>query len=184
MIRLILAQQALPAVHSPLMFPRIATQNYATEKNTDNTYTVKPLKDVAVAKIGDTYYKTLADAYAALPRNAGTDSEPTTITVLKDSEGQAIGSDSDKGMNYVIDFGGHTYTVGKPAVGSTGTETQGLRVLKGSKAVFKNGTLKAVNYPDMKMPVHTYGDVTFEDFTVDATEDSYAQIAYEIDNGR
>lgn len=157
--------------------------NYATEKNTDNTYTVKPLKDVAVAKIGDTYYKTLADAYAALPRNAGTDSEPTTITVLKDSEGQAIGSDSDKGMNYVIDFGGHTYTVGKPAVGSTGTETQGLRVLKGSKAVFKNGTLKAVNYPDMKMPVHTYGDVTFEDFTVDATEDSYAQIAYEIDNG-
>lgn len=157
--------------------------NYATEKNTDNTYTVKPLKDVAVAKIGDTYYKTLADAYAALPRNAGTDSEPTTITVLKDSEGKAIGSDSDKGMNYVIDFGGHTYTVGKPAVGSTGTETQGLRVLKGSKAVFKNGTLKAVNYPDMKMPVHTYGDVTFEDFTVDATEDSYAQIAYEIDNG-
>lgn len=137
----------------------------------------------AAAKIGDTYYKTLADAYAALPRNAGTDSEPTTITVLKDSEGKAIGSDSDKGMNYVIDFGGHTYTVGKPAVGSTGTETQGLRVLKGSKAVFKNGTLKAVNYPDMKMPVHTYGDVTFEDFTVDATEDSYAQIAYEIDNG-
>ena len=137
----------------------------------------------AVAKVGDTYYKTLADAYAALPRNVGTDSKPTTITVLKDSEGKAIGSDSDKGMNYVIDFGGHTYTVGKPAVGSTGTETQGLRVLKGSKAVFKNGTLKAVNYPDMKMPVHTYGDVTFEDFTVDATEDSYAQIAYEIDNG-
>lgn len=146
--------------------------------------TVKQLGETnAVAKIGDTYYKTLADAYAALPRNAGTDSEPTTITVLKDSEGKAIGSDSDKGMNYVIDFGGHTYTVGKPAVGSTGTETQGLRVLKGSKAVFKNGTLKAVNYPDMKMPVHTYGDVTFQDFTVDATEDSYAQIAYEIDNG-
>ncbi|MFR4414587.1 MAG: hypothetical protein ACLT4C_04610 [Butyricicoccus sp.] len=39
-----------------------------------------------------------------------------------------------------------------------------------------------MNYPDMKMPVHTYGDVTFEDFTVDATEDSYAQIAL-IDNG-
>lgn len=158
-------------------------KNYYTEQNEDHTYTVKSLKDVAVAQIGDTYYKTLAEAYAALPRNAGTDSEPTTITVLKDSEGKAIGSDSDKGMNYVIDFGGHTYTVGKPAVGSTGTETQGLRVLKGSKAVFKNGTLKAVNYPDMKMPVHTYGDVTFQDFTVDATEDSYAQIAYEIDNG-
>ena len=157
---------------------------YVAEGYVQNNGTVERLGETnAVAKIGDTYYKTLADAYAALPRNAGTDSKPTTITVLKDSEGKAIGSDSDKGMNYVIDFGGHTYTVGKPAVGSTGTETQGLRVLKGSKAVFKNGTLKAVNYPDMKMPVHTYGDVTFEDFTVDATEDSYAQIAYEIDNG-
>lgn len=157
---------------------------YVADGYVQNNGTVERLGETnAVAKIGDTYYKTLADAYAALPRNAGTDSEPTTITVLKDSEGKAIGSDSDKGMNYVIDFGGHTYTVGKPAVGSAGTETQGLRVLKGSKAVFKNGTLKAVNYPDMKMPVHTYGDVTFEDFTVDATEDSYAQIAYEIDNG-
>ena len=26
--------------------------NYATEKNADNTYTVKPLKDVAVAQVG------------------------------------------------------------------------------------------------------------------------------------
>ena len=137
----------------------------------------------AVAKISDTYYATLADAYAALPRNVDVDSEPTTITLLKDAEGKAIGTDSDKGMNYVIDFGGHTYTVGKPAVGSTGTETQGLRVLKGCKAVFKNGTLKAANYHDMKMPVHTYGDVTFENFTVDASEDSYAQVAYEVDNG-
>ena len=135
------------------------------------------------ARIGDTYYKTLAGAYAALPRNVGANSTPTTITVLKDSDGEAIGSDSDKDMNYVIDFSGHTYTVGKPTVGSTGTETQGLRVLKGSTAVFKNGTLKAANYQNMKMPVHTYGDVTFQDFTVDAREDSYAFVAYEIDNG-
>lgn len=135
------------------------------------------------ARIGDTYYKTLAGAYAALPRNVGANSTPTTITVLKDSDGEAIGSDSDKDMNYVIDFNGHTYTVGKPTVGSTGTETQGLRVLKGSTAVFKNGTLKAANYQNMKMPVHTYGDVTFQDFTVDAREDSYASVAYEIDNG-
>lgn len=136
-----------------------------------------------VAKIGNTYYKTLFDAYTALPRNVGADTKPTTISVLKDSEGRALGSDSDKGMNYIIDFGGHTYLVGKPAEGSTGTETQGLRVLKGSTAVFKNGTLKAANYHDMKMPVHTYGNVTFEDFTIDATEDQYAQIAYEVDNG-
>lgn len=157
-------------------------KNYYTEKNDNITYSVKSTKDVAVAQIGDTYYRTLADAYAALPRNVA-NSTPTTITVLKDSDGEAIGSDSDKDMNYVIDFNGHTYTVSKPTVGSTGTETQGLRVLKGSTAVFKNGTLKAANYQNMKMPVHTYGDVTFQDFTVDAREDSYASVAYEIDNG-
>lgn len=174
-----------------LTSPSNATQLFYVYDNQDGIITTnQPIVkgDSSIAKffsarIGDTYYKTLADAYAALPRNVGANSTPTTITVLKDSDGEAIGSDSDKDMNYVIDFNGHTYTVGKPTVGSTGTETQGLRVLKGSTAVFKNGTLKAANYQNMKMPVHTYGDVTFQDFTVDAREDSYASVAYEIDNG-
>ena len=158
--------------------------NYVTAKNADNTYTVKPLKDVAVAKIGDTYYKTLAEAYAALPRgNAAIPAEPTTIEVLKDSAGGGMGSDTDNYMNYVIDFGGHTYTVGAPAVGSTGTVSQGIRVLKTSTAKFMNGTLKAANYNQLIQVVHTYGDVTFQDFTVDATEDAYAWAAVEPDAG-
>lgn len=160
-------------------------KNYYTEKNADNTYTVKSMKDVAVAKIDDTYYKSLVDAYAALPRGEGAaPSEPTTITLLKDSEGGGIGSDkTDNYMNYVIDFNGHTYTVGAPAVGSTGTVSQGIRVLKTSTAKFMNGTLKAANYKDLIQVVHTYGDVTFQDFTVDATEDAYAWAAVEPDAG-
>lgn len=159
-------------------------KNYYTEKNDDNTYSVKSTKDVAVAQIGDTYYRTLTDAYAALPRGtAAAPAEATTITLLKDSAGGGIGSDTDKYMNYVIDFKGHTYTVGAPAVGSTGTVSQGIRVLKGSTAKFMNGTLKAANYENLNQVVHTYGDVTFQDFTVDAREDSYASVAYEIDNG-
>ena len=86
-------------------------------------------------------------------------------------------------MNYVIDFGGHTYTVGAPAVGSTGTVSQGLRVLKTSTAKFTNGTLKAANYNGLAQVVHTYGDVTFDSFNVDARENSYAQIAVEPDCG-
>lgn len=159
-------------------------KNYYTEQNEDNTYTVKSLKDVAVAQIGDTYYKTLAEAYAALPRgNAAIPAKPTTIEVLKDSAGGGMGSDTDDYMNYVIDFGGHTYTVGAPAVGSTGTVSQGIRVLKTSTAKFMNGTLKAANYKDLIQVVHTYGDVTFQDFTVDATEDAYAWAAVESDAG-
>ena len=137
-----------------------------------------------VAKVGDTYYKTLADAYAALPRgNSAIPAEPTTIEVLKDSTGGGMGSDTDNYMNYVIDFGGHTYTVGAPAVGSTGTVSQGLRVMQTSTAKFMNGTLKAANYKDLIQVVHTYGDVTFQDFTVDATEDAYAWAAVEPDAG-
>ena len=136
------------------------------------------------ARIGDTYYRTLTDAYAALPRGtAAAPAEATTITLLKDSAGGGIGSDTDKYMNYVIDFKGHTYTVGAPAVGSTGTVSQGIRVLKGSTAKFMNGTLKAANYNDLVQVVHTYGNVTFQDFTVDASEDTYAWAAVEPDNG-
>ena len=160
-------------------------KNYYTEQNEDKTYTVKSLKDVAVAQIGDTYYKSLVDAYVALPRGKdAAPSEPTTITLLKDSEGGGIGSDkTDNYMNYVIDFNGHTYTVGAPAVGSTGTVSQGIRVLKTSTAKFMNGTLKAANYNQLIQVVHTYGDVTFQDFTVDATEDAYAWAAVEPDAG-
>lgn len=150
-----------------------------------NNGTVEKLGETnAVAKVGGTYYKSLVDAYAALPRgNGAAPSEPTTITLLKDSEGGGIGSDTDKYMNYVIDFNGHTYTVGAPAVGSTGTVSQGIRVLKTSTAKFMNGTLKAANYNQLVQIVHTYGDVTFQDFTVDATEDAYAWAAVEPDAG-
>lgn len=137
--------------------------------------------DGAVALIGEQCYETLADAYAAIPRNDT--SRVTTIEVLTNCEGGGIGSDGDKGMNYVIDFGGHTYTVKNPAVGSTGTVSQGLRVLQGSKAVFKNGVFKSVEDRNLVQIVHTYGDVTLENFTIDATENPYAKIAYEADCG-
>lgn len=143
------------------------------------------LSQFYAAKIDDTYYKTLADAYAALPRGTGAaPAEATTITLLKDCAGGGMGVDkTDKYMNYVIDFGGHTYTVGAPSVGSTGTVSQGLRVLQDSTAKFMNGTLKAADYKALIQVVHTYGDVTFQDFTVDATEDSHAWAAVEPDAG-
>ena len=123
------------------------------------------------------------DAYAALTRGTTKPAAAEVITLLRDSSGGGIGSDADTNMNYVIDFGGHTYTVGAPAVGSTGTVSQGLRVLKTSTAKFTNGTLKAANYNGLAQVVHTYGDVTFDSFNVDARENSYAQIAVEPDCG-
>ena len=129
------------------------------------------------------HYTHLVDAYAALTRGTTKPAAAEEITLLRDSSGGGIGSDTDTNMNYVIDFGGHTYTVGAPAVGSTGTVYQGLRGLQTSTAKFMNGTLKADNYNGLAQVVHTYGDVTFENFNVDARENSYAQIAVEPDCG-
>ena len=135
------------------------------------------------AEFNGKHYNHLVDAYAALTRGTTKPATAEVITLLKDSSGDGIGSDADTNMNYVIDFGGHTYTVGAPAVGSTGTVSQGLRVLQTSTAKFMNGTLKADNYNGLAQVVHTYGDVTFENFNVDARENSYAQIAVEPDCG-
>lgn len=146
-----------------------------------NGNTVEKLGETnAVAKIGTTYYETLLDAYAAIPR--GDTSKVTTIEVLKNCEGGSFGSDSDKGMNYVIDFGGHTYTAGPAYEGSTGYKNQCIRVLEGSTAVFKNGTVKAATDAGIMQVMHTYGNVTLQDFTVDATAASSAD-AYEADCG-
>ena len=135
------------------------------------------------AEFNDKHYNYLVDAYAALTRGTTKPTTAQVITLLRDSSGGGIGSDADTNMNYVIDFGGHTYTVGAPTVGSTGTVSQGLRVLQTSTAKFMNGTLKAANYNGLAQVVHTYGDVTFENFNVDARENSYAQIAVEPDCG-
>lgn len=135
------------------------------------------------AEFNGKHYNHLVDAYAALTRGTTKPAAAEVITLLRDSSGGGIGSDADTNMNYVIDFGGHTYTVGAPAVGSTGTVSQGLRVLKTSTAKFTNGTLKAANYNGLAQVVHTYGDVTFDSFNVDARENSYAQIAVEPDCG-
>ena len=135
------------------------------------------------AELNGKHYTHLVDAYAALTRGTTKPAAAEVITLLRDSSGGGIGSDTDTNMNYVIDFGGYTYTVGTPAVGSTGTVSQGLRVLKTSTAKFMNGTLKAADYNGLVQVVHTYGDVTFENFNVDARENSYAQIAVEPDCG-
>ena len=127
------------------------------------------------------HYTSLVAAYAALTRGTRP-AAPEVITLLKDSSGGGIGSDTDTNMDYVIDFNGHTYTAGAPTVGSPGTVTQALRVLQSSTAKFMNGTFKAADYNGLVQVVHTYGDVTFENFNVDA-RDSYAQIAVEPDCG-
>ena len=100
--------------------------------------------NVAVAKIGDTTYPTLAAAVDAVPQNTS-----TTITLLMDAAGDGIrvgkrmidGKEVDWPMNITFDLAGHTYNIDGDTVGSSGTETNGFQLLKNSTVTFKNGKI-------------------------------------------
>ena len=79
----------------------LCAEGYVTEKNDDNTYTVKPLKDVAVAQIGEnSFYRTINEAVDALKIS-------DTITLLKDTvEDVTVPS----GKNITLDLNGKKLT--------------------------------------------------------------------------
>ena len=114
-----------------------------------------------VCKIGDQEYTSLAEAVAAVP----TDDTQTTITLLEDTigDGVVVGGD-DFTKNIIFDLNSHTYTV-DGTVGSSGTETNGFQLLKGSTVTFKNGT---INAGKAKILIQNYADLTLKDVTLDA----------------
>lgn len=119
-----------------------------------------------VCKIGDQEYTSLAEAVAAVP----TDGTQTTITLLADTAGSGVKVVS--GQNIIFELGGHAYTVTDPLVGSSGTETNGFQLLKGSTVAFKNGT---INAGKAKIVIQNYADLTLEDVTLDAQESTQCQ---------
>lgn len=119
-----------------------------------------------VAAIGDTQYYSLADAVAA-------SKDGDTIEVLDDSVGRGIMVKASDGPKKVtIDFNGHTYTMGGPAVGSTGTESQAWHIQKGNTFILKDGTLDLLPEEQQegnvgKMLFQNYCNLTLEDMTLD-----------------
>lgn len=121
-----------------------------------------------IVRIGDEgsgkYYKTLSEAVDAVPADA----TATTITFIRDSSGGGV--QVKENQKIVFDLNGTTYTVGQPTVGSPGTETNGFQLLKGSTVTFRDGTVKASTYPNLKLLIQNYCDLTLEDVTLDARE--------------
>jgi len=130
-----------------------------------------------VAQIGDTKYMTLGDAIAAVP----TDGTQTTIKLLRDAEGGGV--QVTAGKNIVFDLGGFTYTVGQPTVGSAGTETNGFHLLKGAVVTIQNGGFKASNYPDLKLMIQNYCDLTLNNVALDASSAPQCQYVISNNNG-
>ena len=119
--------------------------------------------------IGNKTYPTLGAAVEAASGMEGT----VTIRMLDNASGGGV--KVEDGASIVFDFGGYTYTVGAPTVGSTGTETNGFQLLRGSNVTMCNGTVMAGNYEKLKILIQNYSDLTLENVTLDARKDPQCQ---------
>ena len=116
-------------------------------------------------------YETVQEAY----ENA---QDGDTVTLLESVACEGLVIDKD----ITINFNGKTYTVTR-CVGSSGTETNGLQILKGNQVVLKNGTLEAGTVTEgkaVKTLVQNYADLTVEDMILDGT--GSAEMRYVLSN--
>ncbi len=111
-----------------------------------------------VARIGNNGYETLAAAVEAAQPNE-------TIELINNAKGNGIVINK----SLTIDFGGFTYTFTSPAVGSTGTETQGFQILEDNTVTLQNGTLNVAETAgdDFAMLIQNYANLTISNMTLD-----------------
>ena len=114
------------------------------------------------AQVDEQKYETLAAAVEAAEAGA-------TVKLLDDVTGAGVVIDK----SITIDFNGKTYTVNQ-TVGSTGTTTLGLQILKDNAVTLKNGTLTSTaaveGSKEVKMLVQNYANLTVDNMKlVDAT---------------
>ena len=129
-----------------------------------------------VAKIGDNEYTSLAEAVSKVPK----DGTPTTIVLQKTTSGCGVVVES--GQNIIFDLSGYSYTVTDPLVGSSGTETNGFQLLKGSTVKFQNGTVKAGS--SARILFQNYCNLTLENVTADASESEYCEYVVSNNHGQ
>lgn len=110
--------------------------------------------------VNGTTYSTLQAAYAAA-------NDGDTITMTGDVTGGGLTVDKD----ITIDFGGYTYTLVDPAVGSTGTTTLGFQLLKDNNVTMKNGTVQVADEAEeyFAMLIQNYANLTLTDMYLDGT---------------
>ena len=133
------------------------------------------VSDNAVAVANDVYYTTLVAAVSDV-------ADGGEIKLIKSSTGGGVGTYGTPktatqiaAKGFTIDFGGFTYTLSSPAVGSTGYETQGFHLEKATSTIpsitFKNGTIDVAENcsGDMTMLVQNYCNLTLTDMVLDGS---------------
>lgn len=139
-----------------------------TDPETKDAYPYTVRQGSYIAAIGSTKYETLQEAVDA----AGTSAATITLLTEAATEGVITGNGVkvQNGQDITFDLNGLTYNVDK-TVGSTGTETNGFQLLKGSTVKFTNGT---VTSSTAQILLQNYSDLTLEDVTINAGSADYA----------
>ena len=141
----------------------------------DSTETVELPEGVSLVKNGYTASGVTAtnpvaivngDSYASLSA-AIANANGQTVELLKDTAGSGVVINK----NVTIDFGGNTYTFTEPAVGSSGTESNGFQILSGNTVTLKNGSLAVSSEHASKyyILVQNYANLTVTDMNLDGT---------------
>ena len=114
----------------------------------------------SVAQIGETYFSTLVAAIEAAQ-------DGDEIKLLCDAKGAGVVIDK----SITINFGGFTYSFTEPAVGSTGTQSNGFQILNGNDVTLTNGTLNVDSEHSSKyyILVQNYANLDVVDMTLDGT---------------
>lgn len=130
------------------------------------------------AAIGNTHYDTLEKAV-----NAVTNSDPATITLLRDvNDGDGVKFQS--GKNITLDFSGHSYIVTQMTVGSTGTETNGFQLLKGSNITFQNGSIGLSKDVRCAYLLQNYANLTLQNMQIDISNNTCCEAALHSMHGK
>ena len=145
----------------------------------DTAGTYKLVAKTYVAEVAGQGYETLQEAINAAVE--AYDGEPVTVELLVDiptGTGLALFADTEgypnaNGVEVVVDFGGFTYTVVGPAVGSQNTQNQVLHFEAGNSVTLKNGTIKMTDnqtaLAGFQIFMQNYGSLTIDNMTLDGT---------------
>lgn len=117
-------------------------------------------------------YETVAEAVA----DVAADGEQATITFGGNFTGAGV--KVVEGQNIVFDLGGYTWDI-TDTVGSTGTETNGLQLLKGATVTIKNG---AMTSKTAKLLIQNYCTLTLDNVKLSG-QDNLTQLIVSSNNG-
>ena len=121
-------------------------------------FPIAALADGNVAFVDGVGYPSLQDAVDVAGDGA-------KITLKGNTSGSGVKVPSCK--NITIDFGGFTYEIVAPTVGSTGTETNGFQLLRDSTIVMQNGTIHS---SVARILIQNYSNLTLHNMNLDGSE--------------